>query len=223
MSPESKDLLFLLGCSVSGEKWGGIYFIGAFLFVFLFCQSAAFTARIWYYISNSWIIMWSSIFLVIYWTIVRKHSSNLIIRAEFWTKKQLTDVIFQPRQGKTAMTAWLLQTRKEAAAAHWGSGHYCGCLAYQKSTVAAHSSYDSTKTEEIINVFHKVTSELVSPPFWWCFVLLGWTKKNKSEKSKYLSDQNSERTTKVHCHAENTQVAPEVKGESTHRSYMTVL
>ena len=26
VSPESKDLLFLLGCSVSGAKWGGIFF-----------------------------------------------------------------------------------------------------------------------------------------------------------------------------------------------------
>ena len=32
VSPESKDLLFLLGCSVSGAKWGGIYFLEAFLF-----------------------------------------------------------------------------------------------------------------------------------------------------------------------------------------------
>ena len=32
VSPESKDLLFLLGCSVSGAKWGGIDFIGAFFF-----------------------------------------------------------------------------------------------------------------------------------------------------------------------------------------------
>jgi hypothetical protein len=39
VSPESKDLLFLLGCSVSGAKWGGIDFIGAFFF-FLNCQSA---------------------------------------------------------------------------------------------------------------------------------------------------------------------------------------
>ena len=34
VSPESKDLLFLLGCSVSGAKWGGIYFVGAFLTFF---------------------------------------------------------------------------------------------------------------------------------------------------------------------------------------------
>ena len=38
VSPESKDLLFLLGCSVSGAKWGGIYFIGAFLFIYTVTQ-----------------------------------------------------------------------------------------------------------------------------------------------------------------------------------------
>ena len=34
VSPGSKDLLFLLGCLVSGAKWGGIYFVGAFLIFF---------------------------------------------------------------------------------------------------------------------------------------------------------------------------------------------
>ena len=34
---------------------------------------------------------------------------------------------------------WILQNRKFAAAlaVHWGSGHHCGGLAHQKSTVAA--------------------------------------------------------------------------------------
>ena len=71
-----------------------------------------------------------------------------------------------------------------AAAMHLGSGYHCVSLTCQKSMVAALSLCNiqvmipSTKTEEIINVLVKVPSELVSLPFWWCFVLLGWTKKN---------------------------------------------
>ena len=67
--------------------------------------------------------------------------------------------------------------------------------------------------------------------FCWLFgrrvsLLVVKKKKKKSltpRKKQIFSDQKSERTTKVHWHAENTQVAPEVKGESTLRSYKTVL
>ena len=56
VSPESKDLLFLLGCSVSGAKWGGIYFVGAFL-IFLRCQYRKVASS-----RLSWLVTHASIF-----------------------------------------------------------------------------------------------------------------------------------------------------------------